>query len=282
MLGRQRTGSVVCPSCGNLVGVNDERCFTCGRWNPGLWGFTPMLRRFGADFGFAQSVTGACVVLYVLMLLHSGPHIQTRGLFQFLSPSLPSMFLFGASGALPVFRYDRWWTVLSAGWLHGGLLHILFNMLWIRQLGPATVELFGTGRTIMIYTLGGAVGFVFSSFMGWYLPGMPLLGGAQFTIGASAPIFALLGALVHYGRNASSAVKSQALGYAMMLFVFGLMMPGVDNWAHGGGFIGGYGMATLLNPMRPETGNHLLIGAGCLVLTLLSIVGSVAFGFQYL
>src|SRR5437899_9613360 len=42
----------VCPSCGNLVGVNDERCFTCGRWNPGLWGFAPLLKRLGRDLGF--------------------------------------------------------------------------------------------------------------------------------------------------------------------------------------------------------------------------------------
>lgn len=282
MLGRQRTGSVVCPSCGNLVGVNDERCFTCGRWNPGLWGFTPMLRRFGADFGFAQSVTVVCVVLYVLTLLVSGPNIQTRGLFGFLAPGQGALFLFGASGAIPVFGANRWWTVLSATWLHGSLLHILFNMLWIRQLGPATVDLFGTGRTIIIYTLGGAVGFVFSSVMGYFLPGVPLLGGALMTTGASAAVFALLGALVHYGRQASSAVKAQAMGYAMMLFVFGLLFPGIDNWAHGGGFIGGYGLATLLNPLRRETGNHLLIGVGCLVLTGLAIIGSIAFGFQYM
>src|SRR5262245_64254798 len=44
---RQRWGSVVCPSCGTLVGVLDERCLTCGRWNPGMWGFGPFLTRLG-------------------------------------------------------------------------------------------------------------------------------------------------------------------------------------------------------------------------------------------
>ena len=53
---RQKTGSVVCASCGSLVGVNDETCYTCGRRNPGLWGFSPMLRRFGNDLGFVTLV----------------------------------------------------------------------------------------------------------------------------------------------------------------------------------------------------------------------------------
>jgi hypothetical protein len=52
MFKRQRTGSVVCSSCGSLVGVNDDRCYSCGRRNPGLWGFAPALRAFGNDLGF--------------------------------------------------------------------------------------------------------------------------------------------------------------------------------------------------------------------------------------
>ena len=52
MFKRQRTGSVVCASCGSLVGVNDDRCYTCGRRNPGLWGYGPLLRRLGNDLGF--------------------------------------------------------------------------------------------------------------------------------------------------------------------------------------------------------------------------------------
>ncbi len=273
MFGRQRTGSVVCPSCGNLVGVNDERCFTCGRWNPGLWGFAPALRRFNTEFGFAETVTSSCVILYVFMLLYSGSRIRMSGI-NFLSPDTMAMVVFGASGAVPIFGMGRWWTVLSAGYLHGGLLHILFNMMWVRQLGPACADLFGTGRTVIIYTLGGIVGFTASSVMGYLLGGIPILGGSMLTLGASAPIFGLLGAMVHYGRQASSIVKTQAAGWAMTLFVFGLLMPGVDNWAHAGGFVGGYLASFFLNPMRPERGNHLLMALLCLVATLASVIAS--------
>jgi hypothetical protein len=49
MFKRQTTGSVVCASCGYLVGVRDETCYHCGRRNPGLWGFAPALRSLGND-----------------------------------------------------------------------------------------------------------------------------------------------------------------------------------------------------------------------------------------
>ncbi len=283
MFNRQRTGSVVCPSCGNLVGVNDQRCYSCGRWNPGMYGFAPLLRRLGNDFGFTPVVIGACATLYVLTLLASGGDIGMGGLFSLLSPSSRALFVFGASGAMPVFMFDRWWTIFTAGWLHGGLLHILFNMMWVRQLGPATGQLFGASRLVIIYTIGGAVGFFLSSLAGVVLPGVPILGGASFTIGASAPIFGLLGALVRYGhRTGSSLVRGQAWSWALTLFVFGIFMPGVDNWAHAGGFAGGYLAAIWLDPMKPERTDHMVIALGCLAVTVLAIAASIIQGISLL
>ena len=69
---RKTSGSVVCPSCGSLVGVRDDKCYLCGRANPGLWGFGPTLRHIGADFGFSQIVIGVCVTLWAITLLVSG------------------------------------------------------------------------------------------------------------------------------------------------------------------------------------------------------------------
>ena len=131
---RQRTGSTVCPGCGSLVGVNDDTCYNCGRRNPGLWGFAPLLRRLGQDLGFGTFVIVASVGLYLATLVASGNPLGGQGLFSFLSPDSTALILFGASGAVPVFELGWWWTVLSAGWLHGGLLHILFNMNAVRQL----------------------------------------------------------------------------------------------------------------------------------------------------
>lgn len=275
---RQKTGSVVCASCGSLVGVNDDKCYTCGRRNPGLWGFGPVLRRFGNDLGFVSLVVYGCIVLYVATLLVTvltGQSVFSGSIFSVLGPSSFALQLFGASGAIPVFYYGRWWTVLSAAWLHGGALHILFNMMWVRQLGPAVADIYGAGRMVIIYTIAGAVGFLLSSFTGAYLP-IPLFSGAGLTIGASAPIFGLLGSLVYYGRRGgSSMVKSEALGYAVTLFLMGLILPGVDNAAHAGGFLGGYLASMWLDPLKPERMDHFIGAVMCLVATALAIIASV-------
>jgi rhomboid protease GluP len=277
---RQTSGSVVCMSCRTLVGVNDDRCYNCGRRNPGLWGYAPVVRSLGQDLGFVPLTMAVSGGLYVISLLLSGPNIRMGGLFSFLSPSIESLFVLGASGAVPVFTFGRWWTVLSAGWLHGGLLHILFNMMWVRQLAPATADLYGPGRLVIIYTVSGIAGFAASTWAGAFIH-LPIIGGAKFTVGASAPIFGLLGALVLYGtRSGSSVVHGQALSYAGMLFLFGLIMPGVDNWAHAGGFAGGYLAARWMDPLEPERIDHLLIGLLCLAATALAIVASFVTGIR--
>ncbi len=282
MLGRKTTGSIVCPGCGSLVGVGDEKCYICGRVNPGLWGFAPALRRLGNDLGFVPLVVGSSTVLYVLTLLRSGSELQiVGGGMSFLAPSSRALMFFGASGAYPVFVFGGWWTVLSATWLHGGLLHILFNMMWVRDLGPTTADVIGPARTIIIYTISGVCGFLLSSFAGWYGPAIPLLRGASLTIGASASIFGLLGALVHYGRKGgSSLIHDAAKRYALILFVFGLIMPGVDNYAHAGGFVGGYALSAFFNPLTRERGDHMLVAVLCLVLTFVAIALSVLKGLQ--
>ncbi len=284
MLRRQRSGSVVCPSCGKLVGVNDEKCLNCGRRNPGMWGFTPLLRRLGQDFGFTGAVIGGCVALYAAALLLDPAGTGSGGLFSLLSPTTRSLFVLGASGAIPVFELGRWWTVLSAAWLHGGLLHILFNMLWVRQLAPETAEAYGPARMVIIYTLAGVSGFLASSLVGHYLYFLPsFLGGARFTVGASAPIFGLLGAIVHYGRRrGSSAVGRQALGYAVVLGLFGFVMPGIDNWAHLGGFLGGWGVAMWLDPWLPERVDHVVVALALLAVTVAAVAASVLTGLPAL
>jgi rhomboid protease GluP len=281
MFRRQTSGSVVCASCGYLVGVNDARCYHCGRRNPGLWGFAPAVRRLGQDMGFVPFVTGTCVAVYVLTLIASGPDaLGGGGLFSFLGPNQHALELYGASGVYPVVLYGKWWTVLSAGWLHAGLLHIGFNLLWIRQLAPAVAEMYGPGRMVVVYTVASALGFTASSLAVYVAPYVPgILRPGAYTVGASAAIFGLLGALVYYGRRAgASAVRGQAMSWALMMFIFGLLMPGVDNYAHGGGFAGGYLAGALLDPLKPERINHLVLALVCLALSIGAVAVSVLFG----
>lgn len=268
MFQRKREGSVICTSCGVLVGVNDPTCYNCGRRNPGLWGFGPALRALGNDLGFVTIVTAGTIILFVMSLILSRDGIQVM-----LSPSIQIQYLLGASGAFPVIGQGRWWTVLTAGWLHGGILHIFFNVLWIRQLGPEIARMYGAGRMIIIYTVAGIVGFTLSSVMG-ILP-IPFF-GSQITVGASASIFGFLGALVHYGRRTGSSHASAAgLQYALFMGIMGFIFPGVDNSAHLGGFAGGYLTSMILDPLKPERIDHLAIAVGCLAITLVAIIWSV-------
>jgi len=269
-LKRQTEGSVICTSCGVLVGVADDRCYNCGRRNPGLWGYAPALRRLGQDLGFVPLVMGATITLYALSLILSRSNIQMM-----MAPSTEILFLLGASGAVPVLGFGRWWTFLTAGWLHAGVLHVLFNVLWIRQLAPAVADLYGPARMVVIYTISGVTGFALTTFAGAYLRFLPIpfLRGADFSVGASAPIFGLLGAMVYYGRRTGSRIASQTgLQYALIMGVFGLIMPGIDNWAHLGGFLGGYGMARWLDPLRPEKIAHVVVAVLLLVLSAVSIL----------
>ena len=279
MFGRPRTGSTLCPSCGMLVGVNDAQCLGCGRARPGLFGLTALLRLSGLDDLFVPIVMWGCGALYLASLAMDPGSIGGGGL-SMMSPGNESLFVLGASGALPVFGYGRWWTVLSASWLHGSVLHIVFNMLSVRNLGPAVSEFYGGARTVIIYFVAGAAGFLASSFAGAYLTFLPdRLQGGSFTVGASAGVFGLLGAVLHYGRRGGSAqIRELATRWIVINLVLGFSIARIDNWAHLGGLAGGYLMSFWLDPFQPERGTHSLVAVGCLLVSVAAIVLSVVTG----
>lgn len=247
-----------------------------------MWGFAGVLRRLDLDEAATQVIVWGCGALFALSLLLNPAAIGFDSLFGFLSPGGVELVRLGASGALPVVADGRWWTVLSAGWLHGSFIHILFNMMWVRQLAPATTYLYGAGRMLLIYLVSSLVGFLASSFGGAYFYWLPLMGGhpGSISVGASAAVFGLLGAMVYAGRRGVGAhLGRQAWGYAIALFVFGLVMPGVDNWAHLGGFVGGFALARTLNPMIPEKLDHTVAAIGILIATVAAIGASLVIPF---
>jgi membrane associated rhomboid family serine protease len=153
----------------------------------------------------------------------------------------------------------------------------------VRQLAPAIAEVFGPARMVIIYTVSGAAGFALSSFAGRFLPALPFLAGGQFTLGASASIAGLIGAVLAYSqRSGSTLARSYATQYAIMLVVFGVFLPGIDNYAHLGGFGGGFLVAHLLDPLKAERIDHMVIALLCLGASLLSVVVSIVHGVQFL
>jgi len=217
---------------------------------------------------------GGLYALSLLLTVVSGGTLMGGSVFNMLGPNGKAVETLGVSGAGPVFFQGRWWTVLSAGWLHGGALHILFNMMWVRQLGPIVADMYGGARMVIIYTLASICGFLLSSVLAAFVP-IPLLSGGYYTLGASAAIFGLLGSLLHYGRRGgSSIVRTQAMSWAIPVFLFGFFMPGVDNAAHLGGFAGGYLASMWLDPLKPERMDHFVGAALCLIATALAIAAS--------
>lgn len=274
----------MCPSCGRLVGVDDESCYHCGRRNPGMWGFTPWVQRLGRDFGLGSLIIGACVIVYLGALAMAPGEIALDLSLRFLSPGNTGIFALGASGFVPVFRMGRWWTVFSATWLHGGLLHIGFNLLWVRHLAPAVVRLYGPGRATLIWVWSGVAGFLVSSAALFY-PQIfnAVMGAGQWTLGASASLFGLLGALIHFSRRGGAReMGTQIWSWAIALFLFGFVIPGVDNWAHLGGFLGGWALAKVLDPLKPERLDHLIAGLLSLLVSAAAILWSLISALPYL
>jgi rhomboid protease GluP len=281
MLGRQRSGSIVCPNCGRLVGVRDEACLGCGTRNPSLWGFAPALRRLGGDAAMALVLGSACVSLFMLSLALAASSVRIQAGFEFLLPDPRVLILLGASGGGPVFGADRWWTVLSASLLHGGLVHLAFNIFWLRDLLPQVAHLFGSGRTILIWTASSVTGFLTSSAVNWFPIAGFSFGGGHLTVGASAPIFGLLAALIVYG-NASGqrAMKSTVWSWVIAGVIFGFLWPRVDNWAHAGGFLGGWLSAKALGPLASEKPVHVVAALVCFVAMAASIGLSIVTGLE--
>jgi rhomboid protease GluP len=260
---RKTSGAILCPSCGRLTNADAPVCLVCGRRNPGMWGFGGPLALLFRTWNFTNVVTAVCVVVYVASLVFDPlSMLRPRGLFEIFSPTSAALWAFGMTSGASL-AAGQWWTLITAIYLHGGLLHILFNVLWIRQLGPAVEELYGPSRLAVIFTVAGVAGFVASNVVSGYP-----------TIGASGSIFGLLGAIVAFGRKRGGVFGQMVLRqygqWAVVLFVFGFFMPGVNNWAHAGGFAGGFasGLVLSLAERRNETGFDKLLALAAVVLTV--------------
>jgi rhomboid protease GluP len=235
-----------------------------------MWGFAPVLTRLGRDMGFVPFVLGSCMVLYVLTWLVGGP--QGGGLLGMLSPSQKGLRAFGASGIYPFWVDGFWWTLLTASWLHANPIHILMNMMALRNVAPIVAEFYGASRMVIIYVLSGVAGFAASSILGAFVR-LPFLSGAGFTVGASASIAGLIGAVFYYGhRSGSSHIAEQAKMWIIMFLIIGFVIAGIDNWAHIGGLACGYALSKFLDPLHPERLDHFVIALGLLIASAVAII----------
>ena len=185
--------SILCPKCRKLISMDEPRCPYCGTPKPGVW-WKNKFNIHQEDFP-VRAVISICMGFYIISLLFSPwkPNLSLNP-FSLLSPDDSSLILLGASGAYPIAQLGRWWTLITANYLHGNLLHIFFNMVAFRQLAYFVLREYGTHRFIALYTLSGTAGF-------W----VSYLAGVRFTLGASAAVCGLIGATLYYGKSRGGA-----------------------------------------------------------------------------
>ncbi len=254
------TSDKVCPYCGEKVGPRaiDIR-------SPGdiLGGLIPHAR-----FTTAMILLVNFGIFAAMMLYRSGgdgPSFDLDG---------STLYRFGAKfiggGGIPGLHEGQWWRLVTAGFLHGGLIHILMNSWALFDLGAQVEEIFGTNRLLVFYFISTVGGFAASA---WWSPAL--------SIGASAGIFGLIGAMIALGVKhptpIGSAIKAMYIRWAAYGLLFGLL-PGfqMDNAAHLGGLASGFACAYVADLPRIEAAPvekfWRLASYGCLTLTAWSFL----------
>ncbi len=190
----------------------------------------------------------------------------------FLSPPTGVLYKLGASGTLPVFAEDRWWTLITANYLHGSLLHLVFNVFALGQIGTVNSEIYPPSRLFLIYSVGGVFSMAVST-----LAGIPL------TLGASGAICALIGSMsYHQWRVNRGDPKRQLLsvgGWIVLLAGYGLLIPNVNNWAHGAGFIAGFTLGVMFwaGVEQRESRSYQFAALACMLLTVGCLIWGLLF-----
>ena len=275
----KKRSSLLCPNCRRLVSRSASVCPYCGLKNPGsIWNDNIFTRGGGREETLLKVIIVANIAMFMVSLAID-PRISSfsGSPFNFLSPSNNSLFVLGSTGTIPLFQFNRWWSLISASYLHGSLLHIVFNMIALYQIGPLLIREYGTSRMIAIYTLSGIGGYLISALF-----------GVRLTIGASAAVCGLIGAALYYGKSRGgaygSAVYSQIGGWAVGIFLFGLMVPGINNWGHGGGMFVGALVGFILGYQERSRENiaHKFLSMICIICTAAVLFWSLVNGLLFL
>jgi rhomboid protease GluP len=208
---------------------------------------------------------GICVLLYAIsILLNTDAALNPSGGFLSIgAPDMKSLYLLGMTGGY-AWTQGYIWTLLSASFLHGGLLHIFFNLSWLSTLGKIFGSFFGMNRLVIVYVFTGVSGFVLSN----------LLNNAP-TIGASCSIFGIMGALITFslrrGGDLGRRLRSQVWAWVIIGLIFGFVVEGVNNYGHIGGLLGGFAIGMLL-PARERVAEESWVQPLAFLLIFLSLI----------
>ena len=170
----------------------------------------------------------------------------------------------------PLIFAGQWWRLVTAIFLHGGLLHIGMNLWCLFDLGPEVESLFSTPKFIVLYLATGVFGFVLSVF--WSPQGL--------SIGASGAVLGLIGILIgasyHHGTLGRD-YRSRLWRWVIYILIFGLLpIFAVDNAAHIGGLLSGLALGYFIPEGDPETRASETLWNMLALVSVLIIAGSFA------
>ncbi len=265
-----RRTSTLCASCRKLISTEAATCPFCGARRPGAFGSDSRIRRLLAE-DLVEATAIICAAVYVLhlgltFLVDRAALTHPASFFDIGGPSGRVAMLAGGTGAFAM--PHRPWTLFTANFVHLSLLHIAFNMMWLLDLGRMASHLWGTARFVIVFTLTGVGGFLFSNGMS----GVP-------TAGASCALFGLMGALAVWGYRiggtAGEALKQRMVRWLIFCALIGFGMGGVNHWGHAGGVLVGLGLGAWI-PTRAATDTPRWVALGAIVCVVLNVLSLLA------
>lgn len=171
------------------------------------------------------------------------------GVAGLISPALDDWFFLNLALIKPLVADGELWRLVTVVLVHGGVLHLAFNMYALFAIGPTVEALYGRARFLLIYLLTAAAGSIASY----------CFSAAPASVGASGAVFGLFGLLlvadrVHkpaLTRNARN-LTTQIGGLIAINLVFGFVSGGrIDNAAHVGGLVAGAFLGLVMIPSGP-------------------------------
>jgi rhomboid protease GluP len=249
--GNQQPRPKICPACGTLVGINATRCHQCG--TNLRFSLAAMSKGLSGVFGGRAPMTTGLLIVNVLMFAISWMATAAAGggggLKILWGMGGVPLYRLGESFPYSIFYQHQFFRLVTAQFLHGGLIHIGFNMMVLMDIGPVVEEVYGSARFLFLYLAAGIVGFLFSAFSG------------HNSIGASAPILGLIGMLIAVTTKRSGAhmqeLRSRLISWVVSIFVLGFFISGIDNWAHAGGLAAGFGLGKLFADREPMNASEV-------------------------
>jgi membrane associated rhomboid family serine protease len=203
---------------------------------------TPWVRRSESTIGLTHVIFGINVAAFLGMALSSSTVMDFP---------VRELVVWGANVGAITFS-GEWWRLLTNVFLHGGLLHIAFNMWCLWNLGQLCESLYGRWTYAAIYLICGVGASLASAAWHPYVP----------SVGASGAIFGLAGALIAAFKLGEFSVPRAALSgtlrslgaFVVYNLIFGFAMPGIDNTAHIGGLVTGLIVGALIALIAPQQG----------------------------